>query len=106
MNPRWLLVRRMRGPAFLVLFGITALLNQFDILSFGQSWPLYLILAGLIALAERAAFQPEMPPYPGTGQPSAYGGYQPPATPAPGTSIVPASPSTATEGLASREGER
>lgn len=102
MNPRWLLVRRMRGPAFLVLFGITALLNQFDILSFGQSWPLYLILAGVIALAERAAFQPEVPPYPVTGQPTASAGYQPPV---PGSSIVPAS-STSTEGLASREGER
>jgi hypothetical protein len=106
MNPRWLLVRRVRGPAFLVLFGITALLNQFDILSFGQSWPLYLILAGLLSLAERAAFQGDLPPYPGAGQPAAYGAYPPPAPAAPGTSIVPASSSTATESMAPREGER
>ena len=38
----WLLIRRLRGPAFLLLVGITALLNQWDILSFGRSWPLYL----------------------------------------------------------------
>jgi hypothetical protein len=24
----WLLIRRLRGPAFLILLGITALLNQ------------------------------------------------------------------------------
>jgi hypothetical protein len=51
----WLIIRRMRGPAYLILFGVTALLNQWGVLSFGRSWPLYLILAGLIGLAERAA---------------------------------------------------
>jgi hypothetical protein len=51
----WLLIRRLRGPAFLILVGITALLNQWGILSFSRSWPLYLILAGVIGLAERAA---------------------------------------------------
>jgi hypothetical protein len=51
----WLIIRRLRGPAYLILFGITALLNQWGVLSFGRSWPLYLILAGLLGLAERAA---------------------------------------------------
>ena len=50
----WLLLRRLRGPAFLILVGITALLNQWGILSFGRSWPLYLILAGVFGLVERA----------------------------------------------------
>jgi hypothetical protein len=51
----WLLIRRLRGPAFLILVGITALLNQWGVLSFSRSWPLYLILAGVLGLAERAA---------------------------------------------------
>jgi hypothetical protein len=51
----WLAIRRLRGPAYLILVGITALLNQWGILSFGHSWPLYLILAGVLGLAERAA---------------------------------------------------
>jgi hypothetical protein len=51
----WLLVRRLRGPAFLIMVGITALLNQWGVLSFTRSWPLYLILAGVLGLAERAA---------------------------------------------------
>jgi hypothetical protein len=65
----WLLIRRLRGPAFLILVGITALLNQWGVLSFGRSWPLYLILAGVLGLAERAAIvatPPAVPPpYPG-----------------------------------------
>ena len=96
---RWLLIRRLRGPAFLLLFGVTALLHQWHVLSFSQSWPLYLVLAGVLALAERAAFQQpgpsQMQPYP----PSNGGGYPPPppagwqATPQqPGSSIVPAPP--------------
>jgi hypothetical protein len=66
----WLLIRRLRGPAFLILLGITALLNQWGVLSFSRSWPLYLILAGILGLAERAAIAaapPAVPPaYPGT----------------------------------------
>ena len=68
---RWMLIRRLRGPAFLLMFGVTALLHEWHILSFGQSWPLYLVLAGVLTLAERAAFTvpdasqmpPQYPPY-------------------------------------------
>ena len=98
---RWLLIRRLRGPAFLLMFGVTALLHEWHWLSFGQSWPLYLILAGVLALAERAAFTipdpsqmpPQYPPYAGSYPP------QPPpsgwqtAPPPPGTGMVPAPPS-------------
>lgn len=95
----WLVIRRLRGPAFLLLFGVTALLHEWHILSFGQSWPLYLVLAGVLALAERAAFvapdPSQMPPpqYPYGGyppQPAPTGWQTPPASP--GTGIVPAGP--------------
>ena len=58
----WLFIRRLRGPAFLILLGITALLNQWGVLSFSRSWPLYLILAGILGLAERAAIAAAPPP--------------------------------------------
>jgi hypothetical protein len=116
---RYVMIRRLRGPAFLMLVGVIALLAQAHILSWGRSWPLYLILAGVLALAERAALASEgYPPYPGStyqGQP--YPGQQPypgpgqypgapyagaadplaqaaPAQPPqqPGTAIVPANP--------------
>jgi hypothetical protein len=101
---RYIFIRRLRGPAFLMLVGVIALLAQAHILSWGRSWPLYLILAGVLALAERAAlsadgnlpypgqYQGQYPgqypgaPYSAAGDPLA--GAQPPA-PA-GTSIVPA----------------
>ena len=110
---RWLMIRRLRGPAFLLLFGVTALLHEWHILSFGQSWPLYLVLAGVLALAERAAFTvpdpaqmpPQYPPYSpyaGAGYPPATpGGWQTPP-PAPGTGIVPAPPTD----IEPREGGR
>src|ERR1700739_3614798 len=79
----WLLIRRLRGPAFLILVGITALLNQWGVLSFSRSWPLYLILAGVIGLAARGAppAAPPAPPiYSGPYAPSAYPAPVPPYT--------------------------
>ncbi|MBV8114546.1 MAG: hypothetical protein JO300_07370 [Silvibacterium sp.] len=55
MNP-YLFIHRIKGPAMLLVFGITALLHEWDILSFGRSWPLYLIVLGVLQLAERAAW--------------------------------------------------
>jgi hypothetical protein len=63
---RYILIRRLRGPAFLLLVGVNALLAQAHILGWGHSWPFYLILAGLFALAERAALESDgYPPFPG-----------------------------------------
>lgn len=86
----WLMIRRLRGPAFLLLVGVTALLNQWDILSFGRSWPLYLILLGILSLAERAALsQAHLDGFdPITGQPLTP---NPPSYGTTSTSIVPPS---------------
>ena len=88
---RYLLIRRLRGPAFLLLVGVIALLAQADILSWGQSWPLFLILAGLLLLAERAALAGEgYPPPPGTPWQNANPATGQTVQPTPGTAIVPA----------------
>jgi hypothetical protein len=82
---RYILIRRLRGPAFLLLVGALALLNQADILTWGKSWPFFLILAGVMALAERAALASDggYPPAPYPGVPA--------AAPAPeSNAIVPA----------------
>jgi hypothetical protein len=76
----WLFIRRLRGPAFIILVGITALLHQWGVLSFGHSWPLYLILAGVLALAERAAIAAAPPAAPPV-YPAAYATYSPAAYP-------------------------
>ncbi len=69
----WYQIRRLRGPAILILIGVLALLDQWHVLSFGKSWPLWLIFAGLMTFAERAAWaadhaeraqqQASQPPY-------------------------------------------
>jgi hypothetical protein len=82
---RYVMIRRLRGPAFLLLIGVLALLNQADILSWGKSWPFFLILAGLLALAESAALASERS-YPPTPYPA-------PAAPDPKTVTgIPAYP--------------
>jgi hypothetical protein len=78
---RYMMIRRLRGPLFLLLVGVNALLAQADILGWGKSWPLYLILAGVLSLAERAAMASETgyppQPYPGPYQaPYQQGPYQ------------------------------
>ena len=90
---RYILIRRLRGPAFLLLVGALALLNQADVLSWGKSWPFFLILAGVLALAERAALAADGPGYGQT--PYAGAPYTAGTTPAAGqtpgsTAIVPA----------------
>ena len=95
----YILIRRLRGPAFLLLVGVDALLAQAHILGWHQSWPFFLILAGVFALAERAAIATDGPPplYPGATYPGApYTGAPYPGAPgaqspaADSTSIVPA----------------
>lgn len=86
----WQLIRRVRGPAFVILVGINGLLHEWGILSFSRSWPLYLILAGVLGLAERAAWATSPPPaYPAYPPYPAYPSY---AAGAPATSIVPSAP--------------
>jgi hypothetical protein len=104
---RYILIRRLRGPAFLLLVGINALLAQAHILGWGHSWPFYLILAGVFALAERAVITADggmtPPPYPGGPYPGGpYPGSPYPGAPYPGapyagapTVQTPATESTA-----------
>jgi len=80
---QWVLIRRLRGPAFVLLVGIMAMLHEWTDFGFTRSWPLFLILAGVFALAERAALaqatfeaydpitgQPRTPASPGYGSPA------------------------------------
>ena len=52
---RYALICRLFWPAMFILTGMLALLNQANILHWDKSWPLYLILWGVMKLAQRAA---------------------------------------------------
>jgi hypothetical protein len=82
---RYILIRRLRGPAFLLLIGVLALFHEWHMIHFWHFfWPLMLILWGVLLLAERAALAADggYPPFPGGGFP--YG-----TDPASGTGVPP-----------------
>jgi hypothetical protein len=99
---RYILIRRLRWPAILLLAGVIALLHQMGAIA--HFWhlfiPLLLIMLGLLLLAERMALSAEdaSTPYPGGPYPGApyagvpYGAQPaaPQAQPTTSTSIVPA----------------
>ncbi len=89
---QWLLIRRLRGPAFVLLVGIMAMLHEWTDFGFTRSWPLFLILAGVFALAESAALsQATFDAYdPITGQPRT------PGSSDYGSPVSSVAPSTAT----------
>lgn len=79
--------RAARGAVWLILLGVIFFLADFNILSWGRSWPLFLILAGVMTFLERALYagvRPNPPSYPGYGYPPAPSA--PPA--APGAELV------------------
>ena len=92
---RYILIRRLKGPAILLLLGTILLMHEAGMVDFwALFFPLLLILIGVLKLAERAvlaAAGDEMP-YPGSPYP--YGAVANPAAgvaqPQPGTAIVPA----------------
>jgi hypothetical protein len=81
------LFRAARGSVWLILLGVIFFLADFDILPWSRSWPLFLILAGVMAFLERAV-------YSGAGaEPFSYPappGAAPFASPAPAAASVPA----------------
>src|SRR3974390_177564 len=88
---KYILIRRLRGPAILLLLGTTLLLWQSGLVEFWDLFiPLLLILIGVLKLAERAALAAagDELPYPyGTGTNPAAAGTVPAQA---GTAIVPA----------------
>jgi hypothetical protein len=80
------LFRALRGSVWVTLIGVLFLLDSFDIVSWGHSWPIIIIVAGLMAIFQRVSYNSAMSPaYPYPAPPTP----PPPSPPHPGTSIVP-----------------
>ena len=100
------LFRAASGAAWLALVGLMFLLDDFNILTWGRSWPLFIILAGVMSVFRRTAYSaaaaaPYNPQYPyGTAAP------QPATEPAAanGTSIVPSSTDEPPTSIHNQEG--
>jgi B-box zinc finger len=83
---RMRLFSALSGSVWILLVGLLFLLDSFDILSWGRSWPLFLLVAGLMAIFRRvsySAYNPGPYSYPYNAPPA------PTPPPAPSSSIVP-----------------
>jgi hypothetical protein len=57
------LIQAVRGPLMMITLGILLAIDHFGQYSFGRTWPLLVIIFGVLKLAERAAATPEpLPP--------------------------------------------
>jgi len=86
------LFRALRGAVWVILVGVLFLLDSFDILSWGRSWPLFIIVAGLMTFFERSVYNSSASipySYPGPGSGPAAG---PQSAPVSSMSITPATP--------------
>ena len=61
------MIRAVRGPITLITLGVLFALQNFTRFGFDQTWPVLLIVFGLLSLAQRSAAPPratQMPPAP------------------------------------------
>ena len=52
-------LQALRGPLMLITLGILFAIDHFGPFSFGRTWPLLIIVFGILKLAERAVAPPE-----------------------------------------------
>ena len=50
-------IRAIRGPVILITVGVLFALQNFNIYGFGQTWPVLLIVIGLLSLCGRATLR-------------------------------------------------
>ncbi len=56
-------IQAIRGPVLLVTIGVLFAIHQAGGLSFSRTWPLLIIVIGVMLLLERAWAAPATPPY-------------------------------------------
>ncbi|MGA8025501.1 MAG: DUF5668 domain-containing protein [Bryobacteraceae bacterium] len=67
MNRRALIAQAIRGPVLLITIGVLFAIHQAGKIPFSQTWPLIIIVVGIMKLIERMAvrsipFTPAPPP--------------------------------------------
>jgi TM2 domain-containing membrane protein YozV len=81
---RWRVGNAVHRSVWIILTGVIWLLDALHILSWGHSWPIYLIAVGVLAIFRRTTEGPYVP-YPA---PQVYPGPAPPATPVTTTDLA------------------
>jgi hypothetical protein len=70
-------VQAIRGPIMLIALGALVAIDYAGIYGFWRTWPILIIVFGLLKLLERAGAKPA-PPYPGGPYPGGHAGDRPP----------------------------
>jgi hypothetical protein len=60
-------MQAIRGPILLITLGVLFALHQADVVSFARTWPLILIMIGVMKLIERLVMRPPGPTQPAGG---------------------------------------
>jgi hypothetical protein len=76
-RPAWGGMRAIRGPIMVITVGVLFAIGNFTPYGFDQTWPVLIIVAGLVSLLGRGAPTPQAPPQP------PFTTYHPPVPPAP-----------------------
>jgi hypothetical protein len=75
-------VQAIRGPIMLIVLGALVAIDYAGIYGFWRTWPILIIVFGLLKLLERAGAKPAPPypggPYPGGPYPGGQAGDRPP----------------------------
>jgi hypothetical protein len=85
-NKGWAVTRAVRGPLILICLGVLFAVDQAGGTGFHRTWPVLLVLYGVMKLVERLLAPPVVsppgppswPPAPPPGTPGAPGAWQPP----------------------------
>jgi len=62
MNRAALYAQAIRGPILLITIGVLFALQQAGVLPFSRTWPLLIIIIGVVKLVERMFIRPAAPP--------------------------------------------
>jgi hypothetical protein len=84
MNDASTFLQAIRGPLMLITLGALVAIDYAGVYGFWRTWPILIIVFGVLKLLERASAKPA-PPYPG-GYPGQYPG-QPGSRPPGGNAI-------------------
>ena len=76
-------LRGLRGPVMVITVGVLFALNNFTPYRFEDTWPVLIIVAGLVSILGRTVAPPPMVP------PPPYTTYQPPFTPPTAAGQIP-----------------
>jgi hypothetical protein len=81
MNDASSFPQAVRGPIMLITLGALVAIDYAGVYGFWRTWPILIIVFGILKLLERAGAKPGPPPYAGgypVGQPGGQAGNRPP----------------------------